>query len=519
MVWISAISFMCLVALASYLLTRGKVNDSEGYFLAGRSLTGTFIAGSLLLTNISAEQIIGLAGSAYAFNLSSMAWEVVAVVAIIITALVFLPRFLAHGFTTLPEFLGMRFDHRVRMAVVALFLLAYGLVTIPSVLYSGTIAVVETFTNELNGAAAFPLSMVVIAGIGTLYAITGGLRAVAVSDTLNGVGLIAFGFAVPILGLYHLGAESVLEGWRIVTTAQPEKLNAIGSATDPTPFLTLFTGMLFANLSYWGTNQYVIQRSLAAESLAAGQKGVLLAGFFKLLIPSLIMLPGIIAFHLYGPDIGGMDKAYPRLVRDVLPSYLIGLFLAVLLGTVFSSFNSLLQSSATIITYDIVMPWRGKALSEHEKIKIGRWACLAVSLVGLVVAPSLQLAPEGLWQLIRKFSGFYNIPLIAIVLAALFLPRANSKTALGVVMFHIPVYTVITFFWDSGIHFIHWYGILFVLEFGALALFASSRRHTVSNTSTPVDLTPWRYRWWVVAFLWVCIIGLYLLLSPVGIAA
>jgi SSS family solute:Na+ symporter len=165
------------------------------------------------------------------------------------------------------------------------------------------------------------------------------------------------------------------------------------------------------------------------------------------------------------------------------------------------------------------MPWRGKALSEREKIKVGRWACLAVSLVGLIVAPSLQLAPEGLWQLIRKFSGFYNIPLIAIVLAALFLPRANSKTALGVVMFHIPVYTVITFFWDSGIHFIHWYGILFVLEFGALALFASSRRHTVSNTSTPVDLTPWRYRWWVVAFLWVCIIGLYLLLSPVGIAA
>ncbi|MEC8060187.1 MAG: solute:sodium symporter family transporter, partial [Pseudomonadota bacterium] len=365
MVWISALAFMFAVAAVSYLFTRGKVDDSEGYFLAGRSLTGTFIAGSLLLTNISAEQIIGLAGSAYAFNLSSMAWEVVAVVAIIITALVFLPRFLAHGFTTLPEFLGQRFDSRVRMAVVILFLLAYGLVTIPSVLYSGTIAVVETFTKELNSDLAFPVSMVVIAVIGTLYAVTGGLRAVAVSDTLNGAGLIVFGFAVPILGLHLLGGEDIAQGWRIVTTAHPEKLSAIGSATDPTPFLTLFTGMLFANLSYWGTNQYVIQRSLAAESLAAGQKGVLLAGFFKLLIPFFVMLPGIIAFHLYGPDIGGMDKAYPRLVRDVLPSYLIGLFLAVLLGTVFSSFNSLLQSSATIITYDIVMPWRGKPLSDR----------------------------------------------------------------------------------------------------------------------------------------------------------
>ena len=124
------------------------------------------------------------------------------------------------------------------------------------------------------------------------------------------------------------------------------------------------------------------------------------------------------------------------------------------------------------------MPWRGKPLSDRAKINVGRWACLAVSLIGLIVAPSLQSAPEGLWQLIRKFSGFYNIPLIAIVLAALFLPRATSKTALGVVLFHIPVYTVITFFWDSGIHFIHWYGILFVLEFGALALFTSPHAQT-----------------------------------------
>ena len=113
---------------------------------------------------------------------------------------------------------------------------------------------------------------------------------------------------MPILGLHLLGGEDIAQGWRIVTTAHPEKLSAIGSATDPTPFLTLFTGMLFANLSYWGTNQYVIQRSLAAESLAAGQKGVLLAGFFKLLIPFFVMLPGIIAFHLYGPDIGGWTK-------------------------------------------------------------------------------------------------------------------------------------------------------------------------------------------------------------------
>ena len=142
-----------------------------------------------------------------------------------------------------------------------------------------------------------------------------------------------------------------------------------------------------------------------------------------------------------------------------------------------------------------------------------------MSITGLIVAPSLQLAPEGLWQLIRKFSGFYNIPLIAIVLAALFLPRANSRTAFGVVLFHIPVYTVITFFWDTGIHFIHWYGILFVLEFGALALFASANPRVTPQLESPVDLTPWRHRWWVVGFLALCIVALYLLLSPIGMAA
>ena len=165
------------------------------------------------------------------------------------------------------------------------------------------------------------------------------------------------------------------------------------------------------------------------------------------------------------------------------------------------------------------MPWRGEAISERSKVNVGRWACVVVSITGLIVAPSLQLAPEGLWQLIRKFSGFYNIPLIAIVLAALFLPRANSRTAFGVVLFHIPVYTVITFFWDTGIHFIHWYGILFVLEFGALALFASANPHVSPQLESPVDLTPWRHRWWVVGFLALCIVALYFLLSPIGIAA
>ena len=517
MIWLSCALFMVGVAYVSYVLTRGKVGDSDGFFLAGRSLTGTFIAGSLLLTNISAEQIVGLAGSAYAFNLSSMAWEVVAVVAIMIMALVFLPRYLANGFTTLPEYLGGRFDQNVRRATVGLFLLGYGLVTIPSVLYSGTVAVLETFAIELSGAWRFPITMLVIGLIGMAYSVSGGLRAVAVSDTLNGVGLVFFGVLIPVLALAHLGGGSVAEGWHQVVSVHPEKLNAIGAETDPTPFATLFTGMLFSNLAYWGTNQYVIQRSLAARSLAAGQKGVLLAGFFKLLIPFFVMLPGIVAFHLYGNTLASMDHAYPRLVRDVLPGYLTGIFLAVLLGAVFSSFNSLLQSAATLITYDVYAPLKGSAVTDRDRIKIGRYACVAITLVGFMVAPMLQLAPEGLWQLIRKFTGFYNIPIIAIVLAAMFLKRSTAKAAFAVIVFHVPAYALVTFWWDTGIHFIHWYGILFVAEM-AILLAVRGPEHEPIKVREPVDLTPWRFRWVTVALLSGCIVLLYVALSPLGLA-
>ncbi len=522
MVWLSCAGFMALVAYVSYRLTRGTVSSSTGFFLAGRSLTGTFIAGSLLLTNISAEQIIGLAGSAYAFNLSSMAWEVVAVVAIMIMALVFLPRYLAHGFTTLPQFLGEHFSPAIRFATVGLFLLGYGLVTIPSVLYSGTIAVLEMFFGEFASPWAFATILIVIAMIGMTYSVAGGLKAIAISDTLNGIGLVFFGFLIPLLALNHLGNGSIVEGWSTVTHHHPEKLNAIGGSSDPTPFATLFTGMLFANLAYWGTNQYVIQRSLAAESLAAGQRGVLIAGLFKLLIPFFIMLPGIIAYHLYGDSLKSMDQAYPRLVSDVLPGFLTGIFLAVLLGAVFSSFNSLLQSAATLVTYDLYVPLKNRSATDKEKIRIARYACVVITLAGLIVAPSLQLAPEGLWQIIRKFTGFYNIPIIAIVLAALFLQRSSAKAALMVVLIHIPVYAAVTFWWDTGIHFIHWYAILFAIEM-LLLVFWRDKMKTVQATIEPthsvVDLTPWRWRWPMVIGLSIAILFLYVVLSPMGIAA
>ena len=532
---VSCAFFMALVAFISYRQSKDESNSRDGYFLAGRGLSAVFIAGSLLLTNLSAEQLIGLNGSAYGFNLSSMAWEVTAAVATIAMAFVFLPRYLAGAFSTLPEFLNNRFDDDVRRLTVVLFMLGYGLVTIPSVLYSGSIAVLQLFDIpamfDISYSKSIALTIVVIGSVGGVYAIFGGLRAVAVSDTLNGLGLLLIGIAVPILGLSLLGEGSAVTGLKIIATTNTEKLNAIGSSDDPTPFATLFTGMVFANLFYWCTNQYVIQRTLGAKSLAEGQKGVLFSGFFKVLVPFMMMIPGVIAFHLYGgPDstsgLISIDLAYPQLIRDVLPNYASGFFLAVLLGAVFSSFNSLLNSAATLFCLDVYEPWkksRGHTnVSDQHILKVAKTASIVIALFSFVVAPLLQFAPDGLWQIIRIFTGFYNIPVITIVIVGLFTNHVPALGAKVVIGFHVIAYGLLKFVLNDvvTVHFIHLYGILFVAEVLIMLVigyfFPVSTPWTYQNIEK-VDMQPWRLRVPCATTLISCVIGLYLLFSPVGI--
>ena len=532
---ISCAFFMGLVALISYLKTRGEVATKDGYFLAGRGLTAVFIAGSMLLTNLSAEQLIGLNGSAYGFNLSSMGWEVTAAVATVCMAFVFLPRYLAGAFSTLPEFLNDRFDGSVRALSAMLFMVGYGLITIPSVLYAGSIAVLQLFDVPgllgLSYAQSLVVTIVGIGAIGAVYAVFGGLRAVAVSDTLNGIGLLIVGLAVPILGLIALGDGSLGAGLHTIANTETQKLNAIGGPTDPTPFATLFTGMVFANLFYWCTNQYVIQRTLAAKSLAEGQKGVLFSGFFKVLVPFLMMLPGVIAFHLYGgPDESGglasIDLAYPRLIADVLPSYAMGFFLAVLLGAVFSSFNSLLNSAATLFCLDVYLPYqqrRGKtALDDSALLRVARRVSVVIALFSFVVAPLLQFAPDGLWQVIRVFTGFYNIPIIAIVIVGLFSLRVPALGPKLVIGFHLLAYGLLQFVFKDAVdvHFLHLYAILFVIEVGILlatGYFAPRAEAWRYSTTHLVPMQPWRFRIPCAATLLSCVVALYLLFSPIGL--
>lgn len=522
----SCIIVMAAVAVTSYFMTRNAANTKDGYFLAGRSLSGVFIAGSLLLTNLSAEQLIGLNGSAYGFNLSSMAWEVTAAISTVFMAFVFLPHYLAGAFTTLPEFLNSRFDSDVRRYSVILFMLGYGFVTIPSVLYAGSVAVLHLFdVPTLLGISYFHalvVTVVSIGSIGSVYAIFGGLKAVAVSDTLNGIGLLIIGLLVPTLGLITLGDGSFLEGLSTVTTTETEKLNAIGSPNDPTPFSTIFTGMVFANLFYWCTNQYVIQRTLGAKNLAEGQKGVLFSGFFKVMVPFLMMLPGVIAYHIYGSELASIDQAYPQLIKDVLPVYLTGFFLAVLLGAVFSSFNSLLNSAATLFCLDVYSPLKRGMVSEQKLVKVAKVTSVVIAIFSFIVAPLLHFAPDGLWQIIRIFTGFYNIPIVVIVLVGLFTKRTPAVGAKIVIIFHVITYGIVRFALKDvvQIHFLHLYAILFLVEviiMVTVGLLAPKESVWTYENKHQVDLTPWHFAKPVAVTLVSLVIGLYLLFSPIGI--
>lgn len=523
---LSCAFFMALVAWISFRKTRGEVSTQDGYFLAGRGLSAIFIAGSMLLTNLSAEQLIGLNGSAYGYNLSSMAWEVTAAFATICMAFIFLPRYLAGAFSTLPEFLNNRFDDGVRRLSVILFMVGYGLVTIPSVLYAGSIAVLQLFDVPgllgVGYSQALWITIIAIGFSGSLYAVFGGLKAVAVSDTLNGAGLLIIGITVPVLGLIALGEGSFNTGLSIITSSETQKLNAIGGPSDPTPFGTLFTGMILANLFYWCTNQYVIQRTLAAKNLAEGQKGVLFTGFFKVMVPFLMMIPGVIAFHMYGPGLSTIDLAYPRLVRDVLPVYASGFFLAVLLGAVFSSFNSLLNSAATMFCLDVYGPLKKQPVDDQTMLRVAKMASVVIALFSFMVAPLLQYAPEGLWQLIRMFTGFYNIPVIAVVIVGLFTTRVPALGAKVAIVFHVIAYGLLRFVFDEDvtIHFLHVYAILFVIEVAIMLLFGWLKPRSEDWSYQPrrlLDLTPWRYAIPCAVTLMSCVVALYILFSPVGL--
>ena len=527
MTFISFVFITALIAFISWLKTKDEESSAKGYFLAGRGLTATVIGFSMVLTSLSTEQLVGVNASSYASNFSIIAWTVQSVIPLCVLAIFLLPRYLKGGFTTIPEFFEERYDKQTRQIMSLLFLVAYTFVMIPGALYSGAIAFTQIFDVEAMFGVSFNValwSVVWLIGIiGGIYAIFGGLKAVAVSDTLNGFALIIGGAMIPFFALKYLGEGSMAKGVEIVTTTHIDKLTAWGGVADPVPWTTIFTGILIVNFFYWTTNQAIIQRSLAAKSLAEGQKGILYAGVFLLFLPFLLNVPGLVSFHIFGDSIKTIDLAYPMLVSKVLPKPLLGFFTACLFGAILSTFNSFINSAATLFCYDIYRPMFKKDISDEDLIKVAKIAGTIIAIVSMIIAPLLQYGTGGLFLLLKRFAGFFNIPIVALVAVGFLNKTVSGKAARIVVLLHVILYYSLVWIFKVQINFTHVMGGLFVFDIVAMFILGSIfKRETPYVPSTRnksnVDLSDWKYVREFSALLIIGLAYLYAVLSPIGLA-
>ncbi len=504
---LSFIGFTLLVAIVAYFATRKTdENSSDGYFLGGRSLTAGVIAGSLLLTNLSTEQIVGLNGQSYTEGVLVMAWETLAAIAMVVTAIFLLPRYLKGGLTTVPQFLARRYNTTTKTITSALFLSGYVVVLLPIVLYSGALAISTMFDiPEKLGVSDWAAIWICVWGIGiigSIYAIFGGLKAVAVSDTMNAVGLLIGGLMIPVFGLMALGDGSAMDGLSILSDKLPDDmLKAAGSADSSIPWWTIFTGMMLVQLFYWGTNQAIIQRALAAKNLKEGQKGLMLAGFFKILGPIIVVLPGIIAFQMFGGDLAKPDEAYPTLVREVLPTYLVGFFAAVLFGAILSSFNSALNSSVTLFGIDIYKEHFNKEADEKTVVKYGKLFGVFLAFLAMFVAPFIYYASDGLFGYLQEVNGCYSIPILTIIVVGYLTKRVPAIAANIAIIVGSVAYTISQFVLKPMVgeenywHFLDVMAALFVFNVVLMLVigaFYPRKEAYVQEYTEQVDITPWK---------------------------
>ena len=547
MIWIalSFLFFTVMVAVISAWKTRDdKLDTAEGYFLAGRGLPGIVIAGSLLLTNLSAEQLVGTNGQGWASNMSPIGWEVGALFTLFALALWFLPTYLKMGTTTIPQLMEARFGRGTKLMFSFVIVVMYSILNLPVILYSGAVVFENIFDISgifgISKFTAVAILCVVIGIIGGCYAIFGGLKAVAVSDTINGIGLIIGGLMIPFLALALLGHETtgggLVEGVKYLVQTEPEKLNAWASwdAAEPAlPWPLIFTGMFFNNLYWWCTNQSFVQRALAAKSLKEGQKGAIYCGFLKTIGFFYLVLPGVIAYHL--PSIqdklaaagsSAIDFAYPALVSAVVPKPVMGFFAAVLFGAILSSFNSVLNSASTMFTLDLYRTAINPKASDMQCVKVGKIYGTCAGTVAICVAPFVMFA-QGITTFLNSMSQFVSLPILFTVLGALIFRKAPKYAPKVITAVHVIAYGAFMIikpcYPTSGepIHYLYAIAVLFIVEF-AIMWYLNKYRGTeeyVPADVGAVDLTPWKYRHIVCIIGIILAIGIYILFSPIGIAA
>lgn len=437
-----------MIAFATYWKCRGaraSADSNKEYFLAGGGLSWIFVAGSITLTNLSTDQLVGMNGN----QMALLAWwELAAVVGLIILAKVFLPVYYRNECTTTTELLEKRYKNKhIRAVISVLFLAGNVFIYLPIMLYSGSLFMQSMFGIDIP---IIYLAMM-FAVVGAAYAIFGGLRAVAISDTYSGV--ILLGMALLVVYLALSAIDFSFEG------IPAERLTMIGGDDTPLPWHTLLTGMILIQTFYWSTNQNITQRAMAAPTLKEAQKGVFAAAGIRLLIvPVIIVLPGIVAYKLYG-DIG--DAAYGRIVGDILPAWLSGAFAAAIAAAVLTSYNSFLNSSAALYVCDI----HERYFDEDVNVKkISTWITAMFVAVSLVLVPVYDGA-DSIINLVQQLNGLLSMPILSVFAVGLLFRGVDARAAILAVIFGVALYAVFTFSW-TPLHYIHLMFITFFLCVG-----------------------------------------------------
>lgn len=440
--------------------------NTSDYFMASNSLPWWAIGASLIAANISAEQIIGMSGSGYAIGLAIASYEWMAAITLLIVGKYFLPIFLARNIFTMPQFLEQRFDKNVKTVMAVFWLGVYIFVNLTSILWLGALAI-----NTVAGID-IQFAMILLALLSLAYSLYGGLKAVALTDILQVILLITGGLILVYLSLVEVSnGQGFWAGFNMLTSQAPEKFDMILSKDHPDyinlPGISVLVGgMWIMNLSYWGFNQYIIQRALAAKNIREAQKGIAFAAYLKLLMPIIVVLPGIAAVLIF-PDLDSPDKAYPS-IMSLMPEGLKGLIFAALVAAIVSSISSMTNSISTIFTLDIYSHFK-RGQSQHHYVNIGRMASLAGLSCALIVAEPLLGQFDQAFQYIQNFTGFFTPGIVCIFILGLFWKRTNSIGALVAALGSF-VFSTVMYLYFEELPFIDRVGYVFLLCLGCAVL-------------------------------------------------
>lgn len=466
---IFAAYLLLIVGLGIWISHRKKNKDktAEDYFLAGKSLPWWTIGASLIAANISAEQFIGMSGSGFAGGFAVASYEFMAALTLIIVAKFFMPVFVKQGIYTIPQFVEQRYSRQLKTILAVFWLGLFIFVNLTSVLFLGAKAI-DTIIGTGDGSLIMP-AIIGLGVIAALYSITGGLSSVAWTDILQVFLLVLGGVITTVVALHVISPDgTVTHGIRHLTDVAGDRLHLILPKDNPEyhnlPGIAMLIGGLWvANLYYWGFNQYIIQRAFAAKSLSEAQKGLAFAAFLKLLIPFIVVIPGIVAYVMYTEGSFGAvealtkangalnnDNAYPWLISSFVPTGLKGLVIAALAAAIVSSLASMLNSASTIYTMDIYKPYIAPKVKEKtgkdvSLVLVGQISAGLFLVIACLIAPLLGSVGQ-MFQYIQEYTGLVSPGILALFLLGLFWKKTTNKGAITGVVLSIPIALALKFF-------------------------------------------------------------------------